>query len=76
MAADPDRWRVHPGWSKNSELVYLQQKKNEYRARELYVQLDGDHNAMLEALAAELGWTVPEAYIFTDKMFPMQDNGN
>lgn len=62
-------WQVHEGWSKNAQLVHCGQRRLEWRARELYIAYDGDMDKVLAKLCDETGWTIQQAYQFTDKMF-------
>lgn len=73
--SDDKKWEAVPGWSKDQQLGYCRAHRLEWRARELYVEHDGDMDKVLRVLCDETGWTIQQAYIFTDKMFVM-DGGH
>lgn len=67
--SDGGKWQAVPGWDKANQLRYCRTHRLEWRAKELYIEHDGDMEKVLAALCGETGWTIPQAYIFTDKMF-------
>lgn len=73
MGADKKLWEAVPGWDKANQLRFCRTHRLQWRARELYVEHDGNMDKVLDVLCSETGWTVQEAYIFTDKMFSVEN---